>query len=1282
MPRLSALSYSLFRLGFGRGIAGTSTTASYTVIQTFTATSTWTCPEGVLEVEYLVVAGGGGGGAVTNENCGGGGAGGYRTGTGLSVTAGTDYTITVGSGGPIATQGQNSVFSIITSTGGGSGGQASVNGGSGGSGGGGGNNSTGGSGNTPSTSPAQGTNGGNGFNSPPTYGTGGGGGASQAGISGTSIAAGNGGSGALGPSFAYGYGKSGDAASGAGNYFAGGGGGSANSGPAGAGGTGGGGAGSNGGTATSGATNSGGGGGGSRLFGNSGAGGSGIVILKYTVPISPAEVVYTFKGTTTWTCPTGVTSVDYLVVAGGGSGGGRNGGGGGGAGGFRTGTGLAVIAGTDYTVTVGAGGPAPSASNSQVGNDGQSSTFSTITSAGGGGGGNGVPSEANGRNGGSGGGAGGFDSGPQKNGGLGNTPSTSPSQGNNGGSANAYASRANGAGGGGASAAGNNNVTSATAPNYSGGTGGNGTASTISGSSVTYAGGGGGGTSGTTANTGGSGGGGSGGLDPAPYGSGAAPTPGTENTGGGGGGAAGYSTPNAAGKGGSGIVIIKAYYAPEVDPYFEYTSLLLSGNGTNGAQNNTFLDSGNPAEFTGSISGTTLDVTAVVSGTIKVGTSITGTGITASPQTTITALGTGTGGIGTYTVNQSQNVASTTISSNGFPITRNGNPTQGTFSPFSQTGWGVYFDGNNDNCTSSTALFNYTTGNASTQTATVEAWVYLNAYAVGTSEAANPSIAAKGSTYMNFGINPSGNLVLYWYDGATKSITSSGTVPLNTWVYVAFTLSGGTATLYINGSSSGSGSWTGLHSAGINSTSYFGNTTSGPTTGINGYLSNLRVSTTARSISTPTSAFSNDGNTAFLSFQSNRFVDNSSNTYAITPSGNTSVQAFSPFNPSASWSAATYGGSGYFDGNGDYLSVASNAAFTAPSDFTVEFWAYTSSVAGNPVFYLINATNGLVVYVVSSKVIIRSFGVADLLTSNINMPLNQWVHIAAARSGTTMSLWINGSRTDGGTVTNSTSFAQGELRIGSNESATLNVTGYISNVRFVKGTAVYDPTSSTITVPTAPLTAITNTSLLLNYTNAGIYDATSKNDLETVDGAQISTAISAKWGSGSMLFDGTGDYLFPNVATADLYAFGSGAFTIEFWIRFNVLAGFQIVYDSRPTGTDGFYPMIYANGSTVSYYVNAADRISSSALSTNTWYHVAVSRSGTSTKLFIDGTQSGSTYTDSTVYINPANRPIIGANGTNLGGSVNGYIQDLRVTKGIARYTANFTAPTAAFKLR
>jgi len=238
--------------------------------------------------------------------------------------------------------------------------------------------------------------------------------------------------------------------------------------------------------------------------------------------------------------------------------------------------------------------------------------------------------------------------------------------------------------------------------------------------------------------------------------------------------------------------------------------------------------------------------------------------------------------------------------------------------------------------------------------------------------------------------------------------------------------------------------------------------------------------------------------------------------------------------------------------------------------------------------------------------------------------------------------------------------------------------GYISNARIVKGTAVY---TSAFTPPTAPLTAVTNTQLLLNYTNAGIPDATAKNVLETVGNAQISTAQS-KFGGSSMSFDGTGDYL-TLTANPTNFAFGTGDFTIEMWLYTNSVSN-SVFYDGRPAGTNGAYPMLYFISGFLYYWVNGANVIASgtAVLSTSTWYHIALCRSGTNTKLFLDGVQIGSTYTDSNNYLNTGNRPWIGVNANSTNTSyLNGYIDDLRITKGYARYTTNFTPPTSAFPL-
>ena len=296
---------------------GTITTSGDYKIHTFTGDGCFVVssagnPLGSTSVDYLVVAGGAGGSATRG---GGGGAGGYRESSGaasgcytasplgacvsgITVSA-TTYPVTVGAGGvggdpSQGTDGSNSVFSTITSTGGGAGATPSQNALSGGSGGGGvspgGPSNAGGSGNTPPVSPPQGNNGGIGAG-PPKYGAGGGGGATANGIGGnTSGDGGDGGAGAgtgINPSACVGQ----PGPSPTLRYFAGGGGGAAFCVPAGFmgfGGTGGGGP--AGGPSESGgdagATNTGSGGGGGYHPGPpteeaGGAGGKGIVIIRY-----------------------------------------------------------------------------------------------------------------------------------------------------------------------------------------------------------------------------------------------------------------------------------------------------------------------------------------------------------------------------------------------------------------------------------------------------------------------------------------------------------------------------------------------------------------------------------------------------------------------------------------------------------------------------------------------------------------------------------------------------------------------------------------------------------------------------------------------------------------------------------------------------------------------------------------------------------------------------------------------------------------------------------------
>ena len=175
-------------------------------------------------------------------------------------------------------------------------------------------------------------------------------------------------------------------------------------------------------------------------------------------------------------------------------------------------------------------------------------------------------------------------------------------------------------------------------------------------------------------------------------------------------------------------------------------------------------------------------------------------------------------------------------------------------------------------------------------------------------------------------------------------------------------------------------------------------------------------------------------------------------------------------------------------------------------------------------------------------------------------------------------------------------------------------------------------------------------------------------------GAKLSTA-QAKFGVSSLALDGTTDYI-SHASTPD-FGFGTGNFTIEMWVYKTGSTGSnQELFDFR-TASSQTVPLLYLTvGGIPTYTVNAVSVITgSAAISNNVWTHIAVAKSGTSTKLFVNGVQSGSTYTDNNNYIQC---PLtIGARWDGIS-SFLGYIDDVRISKGVARYTTTFAVPTSA----
>jgi hypothetical protein len=203
-------------------------------------------------------------------------------------------------------------------------------------------------------------------------------------------------------------------------------------------------------------------------------------------------------------------------------------------------------------------------------------------------------------------------------------------------------------------------------------------------------------------------------------------------------------------------------------------------------------------------------------------------------------------------------------------------------------------------------------------------------------------------------------------------------------------------------------------------------------------------------------------------------------------------------------------------------------------------------------------------------------------------------------------------------------------------------------------------------------------SLLLNgngtngsttFTDSSSYGHT----VTPVGNAQISTTQS-KFGGASMYFDGTGDYI--NCPASTAFSFGTGDFTIEFFARWDSFSSLSVLVDTRAGGSSsaGLVILTDTNGDLL-VYSGVAVFITGGTLQANQWYFVALSRASGTTRLFIDGVQSGASasdtrnYTDQNFFAGRTNESAINY--------FSGYIDDLRITKGVARYTSNFTPPTA-----
>jgi len=160
--------------------------------------------------------------------------------------------------------------------------------------------------------------------------------------------------------------------------------------------------------------------------------------------------------------------------------------------------------------------------------------------------------------------------------------------------------------------------------------------------------------------------------------------------------------------------------------------------------------------------------------------------------------------------------------------------------------------------------------------------------------------------------------------------------------------------------------------------------------------------------------------------------------------------------------------------------------------------------------------------------------------------------------------------------------------------------------------------------------------------------------------------------------DGTGDVV-DFFAKDNEFVFGTKDFTIEFWMYPSAVGSENIIVDCRGGHTDAGF-LIMLNSSVIKNLTSGAVRTTGgTTITSGSWYHVAVVRDSTSLRTYLNGTEESGSASYTSSITNPSGKLRLGA-GFNDASYFNGYIEDLRVTNGLARYTANFTPPTAALE--
>lgn len=379
----------------------------------------------------------------------------------------------------------------------------------------------------------------------------------------------------------------------------------------------------------------------------------------------------------------------------------------------------------------------------------------------------------------------------------------------------------------------------------------------------------------------------------------------------------------------------------------------------------------------------------------------------------------------------------------------------------------------------------------------------------------------------------------------------------------------------------------------------------------------------------------------------------------------------------------------YFDGSSDGVKYSAMGEFgLGTGDFTIEFWVYPTRNSGNECFIDGRTADAQGPYIGKDGTgKIRTYDGGTIRTGG-SLSLNAWSHVAWVRQNGLNAISVNGEHV----IT-----FQNAFNAGTSRSITLgnvwslngdNFQGYLDEIRVTKGIALYPVTGFTPPAEAFPDTTLdpnfNQVSLLLHMdgTDGSTTFTDSSNNAITLTAngnAKISTAQS-KFGGAAAFFDGSGDYLSAPSAN---FTF-AGDFTVEAWVYITSVGGYHTLIEGRASAIYANYTIGLMNvGGTLRLdSVNAGGAgtrftASSTSVPLNTWTHVALVRSDGKIRGFINGVQD-------TTLVNYSGSYTPASSSVRIGAIVDpqyfyGYIDEFRVTNGVARYSSSFTPPSSTF---